>query len=210
MEIQSQGSKKEICKYCFKQRKETVQKKTKKIISHIPDGFTVAIEDESIFIHDTLIRRMWTPEGKRPIVTITGSHQKTCVFGTLTIDGKQLFRQYKTFDQDSFISYIRELKRKFHKLILFLDRAPQHCRSRKVRACLERNSDDMIVEYLPKGSPNLSAVEECWRQGKNDLLVSNYYLRFTNLKTAITNYYRTKRFGLNIVKYLITESTNLC
>ena len=156
---------------------------------------------------------MWTPEGKRPIVTVTGSHQKTCVFGTLTIDGKQLlFRQYKTFDQYSFISYLRELKRKFHKLILFLDRAPQHCRSRKVRACLERNSDDMIVEYLPKGSPNLSAVEECWRQGKNDLLVSKYYPRFTNLnlKTAITNYYRTKCFKLDIAKYLMRESANLC
>jgi transposase len=210
MEIQSQGSKKEIRKYCFKQRKETVPKKTKKIISHIPDCFTVAVEDESIFIHDALIRRMWTPEGKRPIVTVTGSHQKTCVFGTLTIDGKQLFRQYKTFDQYSFISYLRELKRKFHKLILFLDRAPQHCRSRRVKAYLERNSDAIIVEYLPKGSPELSAVEECWRQGKDDLLVSKYYPRFAKLKTAITNYYRTKRFNLNILKYLMRESTNLC
>ncbi|MBV9176718.1 MAG: transposase [Nitrososphaeraceae archaeon] len=135
---------------------------------------------------------MWTSEVKRsPMVTVTGSHQKTCVFGTLTIDGKQLlFRQYnKMFDQYSFIYYLRELKIKFHKLILFLDGAPQHCRSRKVRACLERNSDDMIVEYLPKGSPDLSAVEECWRQGKDDLLlVSKYYPSFTNLKTAITNY----------------------
>jgi hypothetical protein len=53
----------------------------------------LAVEDESIFIHDALIRRrMWTPEGKRPIVTVTGSHQKTCVFGTITIDGKQLFQ----------------------------------------------------------------------------------------------------------------------
>ena len=54
-------------------------------LSHIPKGFTVAVEDESIFVHDALIRRMWTPKGKRPIVTVTGSHQKTCVFGTLTI-----------------------------------------------------------------------------------------------------------------------------
>jgi transposase len=210
MEIQSQGSKKEICKYCFKQRKETVKKKVEGIISRIPEGFTVAVEDESIFIHDILIRRMWTPEGKRPIVTVTGSHQKTCVFDTLTIDGKQLFRQYKTFDQDSFISYLRELKRKFHKLILFLDRAPQHCRSKRVKAYLERNNNLMIVEYLPKGSPDLSAVEECWRQGKDDLLVSKYYPRFASLKDAITNYYRTKRFNLNILKYLMRESTNLC
>ena len=80
---------------------------------------------------------MWTPEGKRPIVVTTGSHKKTCVLGTLPPDGRQ-FRQYDTFDQYSFISYLRELKGKFHKLILFLDRAPQHCRSKRVKAYLEK------------------------------------------------------------------------
>jgi DDE superfamily endonuclease len=92
---------------------------------------------------------MWIPKGKHPIVTVTGSHEKTCVFGMLTIDGKQLFRQYKTFDQHSFISYLQELKRKFHKLLilLFLDRAPpQHCRSQRVKAYIERNSDDTMID----------------------------------------------------------------
>jgi transposase len=169
------------------------------------------VEDESIFVHDALIRRkMWTPTGIRPIIVTTGSHQKTCVFGTITLDGRQLFRQYKTFDEYSFISYLGELKRKFHKMILFLDRAPQHYRSKRVRAYLERNSDVMKVEYLPKGSPEFSAVEECWKQGKDDLLVSRYYPRFTNLKAAISDYYRTKRFNLNIVKYLMRESAHLC
>ncbi|MFZ0512472.1 MAG: hypothetical protein WAM14_12765 [Candidatus Nitrosopolaris sp.] len=37
--------------------------KTKEIISNIPKGFAVALEDESIFIHDALVRRRtWTPE----------------------------------------------------------------------------------------------------------------------------------------------------
>jgi peroxiredoxin len=41
----------------------------------------VVVEDESIFIHDAVVtRRMWVPEGKRPIVVATGSHQKTCVY----------------------------------------------------------------------------------------------------------------------------------
>ena len=75
-------------------KKRSNSKNAKQIISHIPKDFTVAVEDESIFIHDALIRRrMWTPEGGIcPIVTVTGSHQRTCVFGTITIDGKQLFR----------------------------------------------------------------------------------------------------------------------
>jgi hypothetical protein len=95
------------------------------IISNIPEGFTVVVEDESIFVHDMLVRRKWTSEGMRPIVVTTGSHQKTCVFGTLCIDGRQFFRQYNTFNQYTFLEYLKELQSKFHKVILFLDRAPQ-------------------------------------------------------------------------------------
>ena len=42
--------------------------------------------DESIFIDDSLVRRkMWTADRIRPIITITGSHQRTCVFGALSM-----------------------------------------------------------------------------------------------------------------------------
>ena len=55
-------------------------------------------------------------------------------------------------------------------------------------------------------SPEFNAVEECWRQGKYYIL-SNYYSNFKNLKYTITRYYRTKRFQLDITKYLL-RSTN--
>jgi transposase len=155
-------------------------------------------------MHDAVIRRkMWTPESIHPVVTVTGSHQKTCVFGVLSIDGIQFFRQYSTFNQDIFLQYLKKLQKKFGKLILFLDRAAQHYRSIKVRKYLEEKKDIIRVEYLPKGSPEFNAIEECWRQGKDDLLVSRYYPKFQNLKKAIAEYYRTKRFNLDIVKYLL-------
>ena len=137
-----------------------------------------------------------------PIVTITGSHQKTCVFGTLTIDGRQLFRQFDKFNQDTFLKYLKEIIRKFRKVIMFTDRAVQHYRSAKVKSYLYKNKEIIRIEYFPKGSPEFNPVEECWKQGKEDLLVSKYYPRFTNLKTTIAEYYRTKRFSLDIVKYL--------
>ena len=48
----------------------------------MPQDFTVAVEDESIFIHDVLIRRkMWTPQGVRPTVTITGlASENMCIW----------------------------------------------------------------------------------------------------------------------------------
>ena len=104
----------------------------------------------------------------------------------------------------TFLEYLKELQSKFHKVILFLDRAPQHCRSIKVRKYLEKNKDDIRIGWFPKGSPEFNAVvEECWRQGKDDLLVSKYYPRFLYLRNVITKYYRTKRFHLDITKYLL-------
>ena len=45
------------------------------------------------------------------MVTVTGSHQKTCVFGTIiTIDGKQFFRQYDdVFNQLCIFEVLEEI-----------------------------------------------------------------------------------------------------
>ena len=75
--------------------------------SQIQAGFTMAVQDESIFVYDVIVRRkLWLPKGVRPVATMTGSHQRTCVFGTLTMKGKQLFRQYDLFNQDTFLDYL--------------------------------------------------------------------------------------------------------
>lgn len=150
---------------------------------------------------------MWTTEGVRPVVTSTGSHQKTSVFGTISMDGRQFFRQYHAFNQYAFLKYLKQLERKFGRLILFIDRAPQHYRSINVKKHLEEHHDAIRIEYFPKGSPEFNVIEECWRQGKHDLLVSKYYPRFSYLKKAIAEYYRTKRFNLDIVKYLLRNIT---
>ena len=129
------------------------------------------------------------------------------MFGTITIDGKQLFRQYDVFNQYVFLKYLKELQRKFRKLLLFIDRAVQHRSSIMVRRHLEENKDVIRVEYLPKGSSDYNAVEECWRQGKDELLVAKYYPKFFNLKSTIANYYRTRRFKLDITKYLFRKDS---
>ena len=92
----------------------------------------------------------------------------------------------------------------FNSILEFMHFQKERFNRKEITAGTIRNYNDvMTVKYLPKGSSEFSAVEECCRQGKDTLLVSKYYPRFTNLKAAITNYYRTKRFNLNIVKYLM-------
>lgn len=135
---------------------------------------------------------------------ITGSHSKTITFGVLSLDGKQLFRQYERFDSHSFIAYLEDVKKKFKKFIIFADRATQH-RSRIVKEYLHRNLETIRAEYFPVGSPEFNAVEECWRQGKYSIL-SNCHYSFSHLKKAISQYYRTRRFNLDIKKYLLRST----
>ncbi len=205
MGLCTKGSTEEIYKYVLKRRERVLQKGVQEILSQIPEGFTIAVQDESIFVHDVLIRRkLWLPKGIRPVVTVTGSHQRTCVFGTLTIEEKQLFRQYDMFNQDTFLDYLKQVKKRLGKVVMFTDRARQH-QSNKVKEYLKDNKDSLRIVYLPKGSPEFNAVEECWRQGKYNLLVSKYYPKFTDLKSSIARYYRTRRFNLDIVKYLLRK-----
>jgi len=71
-----------------------------------------------------------------------------------------------------------------------------------VREYIKQSKDVLKVIYFPKGSSEFNAIEECWRQGKYDLLVSKYYPKFANFRHTIANYYRTRRFKLDITKYL--------
>ena len=88
---------------------------------------------------------------------------------------------------------------------MFVDGATPHC-SKVTKAYLDANKDTIRLEYFPIGAPEFNATEECWRQGKYNIL-SWYYPTFDFLKDTISCYYRTTRFNLDIVKYLM-RSTN--
>ncbi|HXT84649.1 MAG TPA: hypothetical protein VN704_10040 [Verrucomicrobiae bacterium] len=47
-------------------------------------------------------------------------------------------------------------------------------------------------------SPEFMVMEEIWNIAKPDLLVLNYNSSFTDLKKKISNYFRTKKFNLNM------------
>ena len=89
-----------------------------------------------------------------------------------------------------------------------MDRASTH-RAKLVKRLLRENRNIRII-YLPKGSPYLNAVEECWRQGKQVLLVSEYYRTLADMCNTVITYYRTVRYKLDILKFAHRKATPLC
>ena len=109
-------------------------------IQHQKKEIAIVSLDESFFFYDSLVRRVWIDAGKRPVVRITGSHELSCLFGAVSMmDQKQLFRQYNKFNTETFLDFLKEIHHKFPKCYLFLDKAPPHYKSRRVKDYLEEN-----------------------------------------------------------------------
>jgi hypothetical protein len=137
------------------------------------------------------------------IVRVTGSHKYSCIFGAVSIEGKQLFRQYDRFNGDTFLDYLKKIHTKFPKCYLFMDKASPHYKSEKVQKYFEENRDRLIPVYLQAASPEFMVMEEVWNIAKRDLLVLKYYSSFAYLKNNISGYFRTKRFNLDMMNYLL-------
>jgi DDE superfamily endonuclease len=168
--------------------------------------FTIVSLDESFFFYDSLARRVWIDGNNRPIVRVTGSHKHSCIFGAISMEGKkQLFRQYDVFNGETFLNFLKKIHAKFPKCYLFMDKASPHYRSKKVLKYFEENKDTLISVYLPTASPEFMIMEEVWNIAKRDLLVLKYYSSFVDLKNKISQYFRTKRFGLNMRNYLLRD-----
>ncbi|MGZ8890875.1 MAG: transposase [Nitrososphaeraceae archaeon] len=151
------------------------------------------------------MRRVWIKHDERPVVRITGSHKESVLFGATSLEGNQLFRQYNWFDENTFLDYLKHIHRKFPKCYLFLDKAKQHYKSKKVLQYFADNKDSLIPVYLPTASPEFMILEEIWHIAKNDLLVLQYYSSFIDFKNKISTYCRTKRFNLNMRNYLVRD-----
>jgi hypothetical protein len=149
------------------------------------------------------VRRVWIEESCRPLVTVTGSHRNFCMFGAISLDGKQLFREYDRFNEYTFYEYLKQIHYRFPKCYLFLDKATPHYKSQKVRQYFNKHKDDLIPIWVPTASPEFMMLEECWNISKNHLLVLSYSASFANFRKRIGRYFRTKHFNLNMRNYLI-------
>jgi transposase len=158
--------------------------------------------DESFFFFDSLVKGVWIYKDFRPVVTITGSHRSLSMFGAIGLQGKQLFRQYNCFNEDTFCEFLKHVHYKFPKCYLFLDKALQHYESCKVGKYLEKHKNSLIPVFLPTASPEFMVLEECWNISKDNLLVLVYYKSFTEFRTRMGQHFRATHFNLDMRNYL--------
>ena len=149
-----------------------------------------------------MIRKIWAVKGSKPIILTTGSKRRKVVFGAVAENGTQLFRTYDACNSDSFLDFMKHVLGKYEKIALFIDKASWHKKEKRVKKYFRENRHRIKIRWFPSGFPEANPAEECWRQGKSDVLGSRFYKSFEEFEKAISCYYRTRSFNLDLYKYL--------
>ena len=185
------------------------QRNAKRQISRLKSrGFAIAIQDESLFVDESKTgTKYWSHVGIPVVTGYKGNKCKVVAYGAILADGRRFFRTAEKFDKETFLKYLKELVRRFKKVAVIMDNAPQH-RARVVVDYI-RSCPDIEVIWLPTATPELSAIEQYWNQSKRDLLVSEYYGTVSQFRKAISEYLRTTSTSLNVMSFVNRRSIDV-
>ena len=76
----------------------------------------------------------------------------------------------------------------FHKFLFYYDGVPC-CTVDKIDDFFEGNKDCIVPICFSECSPEFNPVEECWNQGKDDIVGSVLPPTFDELKGNVSEYY---------------------
>ncbi len=112
------------------------------------------------------------------------------MFGAIGDDGSQIFMTSNVFTSDEYIGYLKLILSRVNKIILVVDRAPQH-RSQEVKEFLKTVKHRLRIIYILTASPYLNPTEEGWHRGKMDPRIFVPHKTVQDLRDAIATFYRT-------------------
>lgn len=169
-------------------------------------GYAIASFDECFMVRDKATGRVWVEMGRDAVQIYTGSKERIALFGYYFENCTQRFQEYKFADSYALFHSLKRIADEFGKVAIIMDRASPHNSKTTRRLLREYRRDnpghDIQLIFLPRGSPYLNVVEECWALLKREVAQFYYYPEFDDFRWAVTGYLRTKRFWLDMEDFL--------
>lgn len=124
-------------------------------------------QDEATFGLIPIIQRGWARKGSRPIVIITQSYKYTNVFAARS-KRSFVFSFRKNKRQKDFVAFLEKLRRRWGKVLLFVDNARAH-HGKLVNEFLDKHKKTFKLEYFLAYTPELNPTEQCWKPARKKL-----------------------------------------
>ena len=132
---------------------------------------------------------------------MNGSFQKTGVYGAYTLSGKFHYKFVERQISEKTIAFLERLRKIYKKIVFLLDQVGWHT-SKKVEKYIQQHKKDIKVFFFPTATPQLNAVEECWKQTRNNVTGNIAFDTVQDLKKALRSSWNRQPFQHNIINYL--------
>ena len=179
------------------ERKEFKEKVAE--ISSDPNAVLVW-QDEAHFQITTSVTRTWAPKGSAPKVKTPAGKASVACSGFVRPDTGELFVDHPDwFNYETCLESVRAFidachLKKEQKIYLFMDNASWH--KKAMRLVQEDNlpeyqdiRDKLFFVSLPKYSPDLNPIEQCWRKTRREVTHNRYFKDKLELELELDLYF---------------------
>ncbi len=159
--------------------------------------------DEVGFRLVPVYRRVWFFTGETPRGIFFWSNKKLSLMGAL-INGEKVFYEWhnslNSLTFKAFLSDLIETLSSEKKYVFLLDNVGYH-KTYCIKNFLAK-FQNIKIEFYPTYSPELNAIETCWKITRANVLNSTYYKKIEDMQQAIENFLDNHFFKFNLSNYL--------
>lgn len=130
-------------------------------------GFVIAAQDEATFGLIPILARSWAKVGSRPVANMNFKHKYVKVMGARS-QRSFVFTFGKKNNKHRFVEYLALLQGRWGKVFLIVDHAPWH-KGKEIEDYLQSHRKTFKMLYLPRRTPELNPVEQCWKPARRCL-----------------------------------------
>lgn len=126
------------------------------------------------------------------------------LFGAL-VNGRVHYDWYDKLNANAFIMFLQKFVATLDmtKTYVFIfDNAPAH-KAKKTQTYLEGLPKNIHIEFLPPYSPQLNAIETCWKTARHHVTNSTLFQSVDALQKGVEQFLDEHFFTLNPSNYLI-------
>lgn len=171
----------------------------KKLYEKVESGeYELYFEDECHFKLTLTIIRAWFLSGTIPTIKSPVDRFKMSVFGAMGMNGQLIISQSDKFNAETFKQFLEKLVEKAvvgrtkngnkKKILLVLDNAKYH-HAILLQPFIEEMYDVIELFFLPPYSPDMNAIEMCWKKTRRAVTHNRFFESLDNLKYDLTMYW---------------------
>lgn len=163
-------------------------------------GAVIFFVDEAAVRSDAHRGTTWGKVGQTPVVRDSGDRFGLRLISAVSPRGDMKFASFAgAMNGEKFVSFLQKLRRDVAApLIVIADNAAYH-RSPPVQAYVEQSQGELVVEHLPRYSPELNPDEQVWNQAKLHLGKLCVTTR-QEMRRAVTSILRSIQRRVELIK----------